>query len=321
MRSTTLFAIGALVAAVGCSQDTSLARLTEARQLAAQLRVQFSQAADAANRAVMADTETTSQASVREAEQLSQGVQQGTDALAPLLTSLRFADESRLLDEFRSRFAEYRALDRSILQLASEETNLTAQRLSFGAGREAADAFRDALAAVAPGNTTTERWHVEALIAIAVLRVREIQVRQAPHIAEADDAAMTRMETEMAASEAAVRTALTTLASLVDAPSRARLATATAALDRFMAVNAEIVALSRRNTNVRSLALSLTRKRLVTAACENCRLQLGDLSEHYGAGYTVTALADLVVKAMRLPGAKPDTGSGAPNLETAEVSV
>ena len=44
---------------------------------------------------------------------------------------------------------------------------------------------------------------------------------------------------------------------------------------------------------------------VVAAACENCRLQLTDLSEHYGATYTVTALADLVVKAMRLPGNQP----------------
>jgi Fe-S oxidoreductase len=43
---------------------------------------------------------------------------------------------------------------------------------------------------------------------------------------------------------------------------------------------------------------------VVAAACENCRLQLGDLSGHYGLGVGVIALADLVVKAMRLPGAK-----------------
>jgi len=43
---------------------------------------------------------------------------------------------------------------------------------------------------------------------------------------------------------------------------------------------------------------------IVVAACENCRLQLGDLSQHYGAGFGVTSIADLVVKAMRLPGAK-----------------
>jgi len=43
---------------------------------------------------------------------------------------------------------------------------------------------------------------------------------------------------------------------------------------------------------------------IVVAACENCRLQIGDLKEHYGLRYEVTALADLVVKAMRLPGAQ-----------------
>ena len=41
-----------------------------------------------------------------------------------------------------------------------------------------------------------------------VAAVLEIQVLQAPHIAEADDAAMTRMEGQMTASEAAARKAL-----------------------------------------------------------------------------------------------------------------
>ncbi len=44
--------------------------------------------------------------------------------------------------------------------------------------------------------------------------------------------------------------------------------------------------------------------RVVAAACENCRLQIGDLSGYYGLGVGVTALADLVLRAMRLPGSK-----------------
>ncbi len=40
---------------------------------------------------------------------------------------------------------------------------------------------------------------------------------------------------------------------------------------------------------------------IVAAACENCRLQLGDLNKYYGLNVQITALADLVVKAMRLP--------------------
>ncbi len=47
--------------------------------------------------------------------------------------------------------------------------------------------------------------------------------------------------------------------------------------------------------------IAATGARVVAAACENCRLQLGDLSEHYRADYQVVALTDLVVKAMRLP--------------------
>ncbi len=43
---------------------------------------------------------------------------------------------------------------------------------------------------------------------------------------------------------------------------------------------------------------------IVAAACENCRLQIGDLSGEYGLGVGVMALADLVVKAMNLPGTK-----------------
>ncbi len=48
-----------------------------------------------------------------------------------------------------------------------------------------------------------------------------------------------------------------------------------------------------------------TGAKIVAAACENCRLQLGDLNNHYELKVQVTALADLIVQAMRLPSAKP----------------
>ena len=79
---------------------------------------------------------------------------------------------------------------------------------------------------------------------------------------------MAELERRMAAAEAAARKALADLAPVVEAESRPRLAAASAALDRFMSVNAEVVAFSRRNTNVRSLALSLDQKRTLVAACE-----------------------------------------------------
>jgi hypothetical protein len=264
--------------ATGCvtAPESALERLSEARRLAADLLVQLTKAADASNRAVMADTDEASVAFAREAEQATQAVQRGADALAPILPGLGYSNETRLLEEFGSRFAEYRALDHSILELAVENTNLKAQRISFGPAQESADAFRDSLEAVAPVDPAKDAWRVKALVATAVATVREIQVLQAPHIAEADEAAMTRMEKRMATSETAARSALGTLASLVQPASRPQLAAATAALDRFLALNAQIIALSRRNTNVRSLALSLGQKRTLTAACEDSLHALQD---------------------------------------------
>lgn len=60
---------------------------------------------------------------------------------------------------------------------------------------------------------------------------------------------------------------------------------------------------------------------IVVAACENCRLQLGDLSGHYGLGIGVTALADLVVKAMRLPGISGTVEQKLTNTEIGESSL
>jgi hypothetical protein len=265
-------------ATTGCmnAPETALERLSEANRLAADLLIQFTKAGDAANRAVMADTDEASVTFAREAEQATQAVQRDIDTLGPILVGLQYSSETHLLEEFSSRFAEYRALDRSILDLAVENTNLKAARLSFGPAQEAADAFRDSVEAVAPLAQANDAWRVKALIATAVASVREIQVLQAPHIAEADDAAMTRIEKRMVTSEAAARSALEMLASLVPPASRPRLAAATAALDRFTGLNTQIIALSRRNTNVRSLALSLGKKRMLSATCEDSLRALQD---------------------------------------------
>jgi hypothetical protein len=260
----------------GCvNVNAVLEQLSEARRLAAELLVQFTKASDAANRAVMADTDEASVRFAREAEQATQQVQQDADALAPILQALKYEHETRLLDEFASRFAEYRTLDRRILDLAVENTNLKAQRLSFGPAQDAANAFRDALQSVAPA-APTDRWRVEALAAQAIGTIREIQILQAPHIADADEAVMTRMEQQMGASETAARQALESVAPLASPSSRPRLAAAKGALDRFMDLNAQIIALSRRNTNVRSLALSLDQKRAIIAGCEQSLHALRD---------------------------------------------
>ena len=266
-------AVLALTLAAGCRQapDAEMTGLTEARRLAADLRLQFNKAADDANRAVMADTDEASVAFAREADQLKGLVRSDIRALMPHLEKLRYAAEIGALQEFERHFAEYEQLDRSILELAVENTNLKAQRLSFGPAREAADSLRDSLDALAASTPAKDRCRVDALVAKAVLAVREIQVLQAPHIAESEDAAMSRLEKQMDALAATAKDAVDALSKLKAADPKAEpaLTGATGALARFRDISGDLVKLSRRNSNVRSLALSLRQKPALVAACDH----------------------------------------------------
>ena len=251
----------------GCRSTTlplSLEQQVRARRLASDLAVEFSRSADASSRAVMAESDDASAEFARTANDAVERVQRGVDTLSPVLDALGYDREKALLREFAERFARYRGLDREILDLAVENTNLKAQRLSFGRGQEEADAVRDALRRASAGAPA----QVQALASAALADVREIQVIQPRHIAEADDGAMTRMEGQMASAAASARRAIDSLAAAAPASGRGEVGDAKAALERFMAVNAEIVSLSRRNSDVRSLALSLGGKRMAAVACE-----------------------------------------------------
>jgi len=256
--------------------------LSEARHLSSDLLVEFTKAADAANRAVMSESEAQSVAYAREAEQAKQAVRKDSDALKPLLQNSKFANEARLLQEFLTRFKEYETLDRRVLQLAVENTNLQAQRLAFGPAQAAVDAFRDSADKATAAASANEAWRARALAANAVAAIREIQVLQAPHIADPEDAAMAGIEARMASAEVSARRALDALRTLVPRAAQPHVTAAAAALDRFMAVNAQIVALSRRNTNVRSLALSLDQKRKLVDPCEQTLRSLRDSLARHG---------------------------------------
>lgn len=62
-----------------------------------------------------------------------------------------------------------------------------------------------------------------------------------------------------------------------------------------------------------------TGAKVVVAACENCRLQIGDINEHYNLNVKITAITDLVVRAMRLP--KPLPGHETEHLFEGEAAA
>jgi hypothetical protein len=266
--------------------NAALARQVEARHISADLLIQFTRAAEAGNRAVMAESEEQSGTFAREAEAAAEQVSADARRLTPILRDLNYEDELAILEEFRARFEDYRALDRQVLGLAVENTNVKAQRLSYGDAQQAADACRAGLDAAAASAPAASRWAANAHAARALAALREIQVLQAPHIAEREDAVMTTIEARMKSAEATARSAIAALGALP--VQRADIAAATAALDRFLSVHAEILSLSRRNTNVRSLVLTLSEKRRLTPLCEErlAALRAALAKRGYPAGRT-----------------------------------
>jgi hypothetical protein len=237
-------------------------------------------AADAANRAVMADTDETSKAAAEEAVKAREQVERDVNALDPLLKRLGYASDIQSLDEFNKQFAEYKKLSDETLTLAVENTNLKAQRLSFTTAQAAVDDLRKALDTLPSLARPGDRPRVEALCARATAAALSIQVIEARHIAESDDQAMTKMEDQMAIADRDARRALADLQPLVP-KGAAALTDANTALNRLKAVNDQIVQLSRRNTNVRSLALALGQLHTLRAKCEAALQALSDsLSRH-----------------------------------------
>ena len=286
-RAATLLG-ASLAAGIACNLDLGAAftQLQDARKLAADMRVELHRSAGAAQRAVMADTDEASAEAAHEAEEATQALERELSSLGPILTGLHAADEERLLQDFAKIFAESRELDRTLLPLAVENTNAKAQRLAFGPAREAADAFRDRLSDAVRSARGADATRAELLAARAELGVREIQALEAPHIAEAEDEAMTSLEEQMAASEAAARGSLAELASLLGPAAREALGSARAELDHFAELQKQIVSLSRQNTDVRSLAVALGNKRRLTAACDATLAALQEVLSKRGSRAT-----------------------------------
>jgi hypothetical protein len=188
-KSIAVIAIASAVFA-GCSAGTAFERLTEAKRLSADLFIQFT--SNAANQAVMADTDEASIAFAKQAEEIKKQVQADIDALRPVPRP-QHAETMRLLEEFVKAFTEYR-YGRRILSLAVQALT-QAQRPPFGVAPQAADASRKRSTRSTAFPPPTRGKSGTAAGAVADLRA--IQVAQAPHIAEADDAVIARIEQQM----------------------------------------------------------------------------------------------------------------------------
>ena len=106
--------------------------------------------------------------------------------------------------------------------------------------------------------------------------VREIQALQAPHIAEPDDAAMSRMEERMAAAESVARAGRGDSPTLVPPASRQRLVRATQTWTGSSRSTHRSLRCRAGTPTCVSLALSLNQKAKLITACDESLHALSD---------------------------------------------
>ena len=235
------------------------------------LRISFLKSIEAEKLAVMAETDEASLAFANESRRAAEAVDADSKKLSRLIGLQPAAHESQLLQEFETAWGQVRKIDHVILDLAVQNTNLKAFRLSFGKGREAVERFEDALNMLTRDVTDAQALRAAADALSAELKIYALH---APHIASPDDAEMSRIEQVIHAKEEIVRRSLENLARLAPAGEQPYVNEAMAAHREFMAVTATVIEWSRQNTNVNSLNISLDRKQKATALCEAALNQL-----------------------------------------------
>ena len=235
-------------------------------------------ATEAEKSAVMADTDEASQAFAEQSMQASQNVEKARRELEPLLAGK--SQEVHLFQEFSRCWDMLQEIDREVLSLAVQNTNLKALRLSFVPAAEAMRSMEEALNHLMDVvSSSPDAVRITRLAAKAAMGALNIYTLQAPHIAESTAARMDELEADMARLNAQVSEALLSLRALVDEPGTPFLDAAWAAYQDFQTINAEIVELSRQNSNLRSFALSLGQKRKTTAQCLDVLAVLQELVE------------------------------------------
>jgi Four helix bundle sensory module for signal transduction len=245
-----------------------LASRASRSELVGRMQVELGSAAEAEKSAVLAVTDQDSQTFADQARATTAEVERERQELTKLLATGGTQREKELLAQFSDAFLALQRIDDEVLRLAVKNTNLKAYALLFG---PAADTLAELDAAlsrvVAKSAASPDARRVLLLASDARQGVLRIQVLLAPHIAEETDARMDQMEAAMGKEEAQVRKGLDGLATLTNLKGDADLATAASSFGRYRELEARILALSRENTNVRSLALSLNQKRKAMILC------------------------------------------------------
>lgn len=256
--------------------ETVLNRTTKTGEIVSRMRINLLKSTDLEKGAVMAITDEESHALAEQSRKSADAVERDYQELKRLIDAAKIDPEMKLLKEFGDNWNNSKVIDRELLSLAVENTNIKAANLSYTAAAQAMANFERLLSGLMDIPASDgERAQLAKLAYQAATAALMIYSLEAPHINEAQDKKMDELENLMGVNEKKVLTALRNLPRLTDPHGRID-NDALLAFSKFMVAHKEVVRLSRMNTNIKSLQLSLGRKRKAAAQCEEILNSLQD---------------------------------------------
>jgi len=250
------------------SPEQQLAFKATRVELVSSIEVALARGSVAEKSAVLAATDQESQKYADQARATALEVDRKRQDLAKLLDTGGTQREKELLAQFSQSFADLRRVDDEVLELAVRGTNLKAYDLLFGPAAAALGEMNRSLDRIAAGAGGGPDGRQVVVLALgAETAIQRIQILLAPHIATESDPKMDELEGAMRKDEEEVRRDLAALMAPPGLRGSADAAAASSAFGRYEGIKRQILTLSRENTNVRSLALSLNQKRNATALC------------------------------------------------------
>jgi hypothetical protein len=245
--------LAALLVLAFRSPSKALVGKTTRLELVARMRSELAAESEAEKSAVLAITDAESQLYADQARARARELERDAAALGPLLQGA----ERQELIRFSDDFAQLQKVDEQLLALAVQNTNLKASALAFGPAAAAVAEMDGALSRLMAKASDKQILLAAARALAGALRIEALLP---PHIAEESDARMDALEATMSKEDEEVRSALAELGPEAES--------ARAAYARFSSLRKQILQLSRENTNVRSLSISLHQKRQRMLTCE-----------------------------------------------------
>lgn len=251
------------------SLDTGYANVVEKKRILAQMRIHLLKSVEMEKNAVMALTNDQSLDFADQSRTASAAVEQSLTTLRALIDAVPLQDEKKLVEEFTNCWTELGKLDQVILDIAVQNTNLRAAHLSKEKGSASLQHFEQALEMIAPSlaGTANDSRGIR-LVCQALTAALKMYALHSPHIAEANDAVMSQIELQMKTEENKTSQSLDELAGMMNQEHREPVVQAKIAFADFLAVTAKVIELSRQNSNIKSLELSLGKKRTISAQCD-----------------------------------------------------